>query len=73
MRLGQFMSDEISCALHPYGLSIQQFNVFAYCVVAKGPQLLFNTYFSNDSQNKQYNANCGSFVGKESCRSKTMP
>ena len=27
MRLGQFMSDEISCALHPYGLSIQQFNV----------------------------------------------
>ena len=26
-RLGQFMSDEISCALHPYGLSIQQFNV----------------------------------------------
>ena len=27
MRLGQFMSDEISCALQPYGLSIQQFNV----------------------------------------------
>ena len=27
MRLGQFMSDEISCALYPYGLSIQQFNV----------------------------------------------
>ena len=27
MRLGQFISDEISCALHPYGLSIQQFNV----------------------------------------------
>ena len=27
MRLGQFMSDEISCALHPYRLSIQQFNV----------------------------------------------
>ena len=27
IRLGQFMSDEISCALHPYGLSIQQFNV----------------------------------------------
>ena len=27
MRLGQFMSDEISCTLHPYGLSIQQFNV----------------------------------------------
>jgi len=27
MRLGQFMSDEITCALHPYGLSIQQFNV----------------------------------------------
>lgn len=27
MRLGQFMSDEICCALHPYGLSIQQFNV----------------------------------------------
>lgn len=27
MRLGQFMSDEISCALHPYALSIQQFNV----------------------------------------------
>ena len=27
MRLGQFMSDEISCALHPFGLSIQQFNV----------------------------------------------
>ena len=27
MRLGQFMSDEISCALHPYGLSVQQFNV----------------------------------------------
>ena len=27
MRLGQFMSDEISCALHPYGLSIQLFNV----------------------------------------------
>ncbi|MGB0306011.1 MAG: MarR family winged helix-turn-helix transcriptional regulator [Flavobacteriaceae bacterium] len=27
MRLGQLMSDEISCALHPYGLSIQQFNV----------------------------------------------
>lgn len=27
MRLGQFMSDEISGALHPYGLSIQQFNV----------------------------------------------
>jgi DNA-binding MarR family transcriptional regulator len=25
--LGQFISDEISCALHPYGLSIQQFNV----------------------------------------------
>ncbi len=27
MRLGQFISDEISCALYPYGLSIQQFNV----------------------------------------------
>ncbi len=27
MRLGQFLSDEVSCALHPYGLSIQQFNV----------------------------------------------
>jgi DNA-binding MarR family transcriptional regulator len=27
MRMGQFMSDEISCALHPFGLSIQQFNV----------------------------------------------
>ena len=27
MRLGQLMSNEISCALHPYGLSIQQFNV----------------------------------------------
>ena len=27
MRLGQFMSDEISCTLHPYRLSIQQFNV----------------------------------------------
>ena len=27
MRLGQFMSYEITCALHPYGLSIQQFNV----------------------------------------------
>ena len=27
MRLGQLMGDEISCALHPYGLSIQQFNV----------------------------------------------
>ena len=27
MRMGQFISDEISCALHPFGLSIQQFNV----------------------------------------------
>ena len=43
MRLGQFMSDEISCALHPYGLSIQHLMSCAYCVVAMESQLLFNT------------------------------
>ena len=36
MRLGQFMSDEISCALHPYGLSIQQFNVLRILRGCKG-------------------------------------
>jgi DNA-binding MarR family transcriptional regulator len=36
IRLGQFMSDEISCALHPYGLSIQQFNVLRILRGCKG-------------------------------------
>ena len=36
MRLGQFMSDEISCALHHYGLSIQQFNVLRILRGCKG-------------------------------------